>query len=56
MRILHLYYTSTGNTKKVAETIDKTLEDLGHELESIAVDKNTDADGIDGGWGTPLTY
>ncbi|MGM0681282.1 MAG: flavodoxin family protein [Thermodesulfobacteriota bacterium] len=47
MRILHLYHTSTGNTKKVAETIDKTLEDLGHEVESITVDKNTEADGID---------
>ncbi len=48
MKILHLYYSSTGNTKKVAETIDKTLDDLGHQVESVAVGKETeDADLLD---------
>lgn len=41
MQILHLYYSSTGNTQKVAETIDKTLEDLGHQVESVSVKKQS---------------
>lgn len=44
MRILHLYYSSTGNTKKVADVIDKTLNDLGHAVESIKVGKDMDDD------------
>ncbi|MBA2882414.1 flavorubredoxin [Desulfosalsimonas propionicica] len=44
MKILHLYYTSTGNTRKVAETIDNTLQDAGHQVDSVKVDKNTQAD------------
>src|SRR6056297_443936 len=40
MHILNLYCTSTGNTRKVAETIDKTLEKAGHRVESVAVSKD----------------
>ena len=42
MQILHLYYTSTGNTRKVAEIIDKTLDAAEHQVESISVDKDTE--------------
>lgn len=42
MRILHLYYSSTGNTRRVAETIDNTLDNLGHQVESLPVGKNTE--------------
>lgn len=41
MEVLHLYYSSTGNTRKVAETIDKALEDAGHQVDSISVGKDT---------------
>jgi flavodoxin len=32
MRILVVYYTQTGNTKKIAEAIFSELESLGHEV------------------------
>ena len=37
MKILNLYYSMTGNTEKVAATIDETLRGLGHEVESVRV-------------------
>ncbi len=44
MRILDLYLTTTGNTQKVAERIDRTLRDLGHEVDSVKVGKETEVD------------
>jgi flavodoxin len=44
MRILDLYLTTTGNTQKVAERIDQTLRDLGHEVDSVKVGKETEVD------------
>lgn len=44
MKILHLYYTSTGNTRKVAETIDQALNNAGHQVDSVKVGKNTSDD------------
>lgn len=37
MRVLNLYFSSTGNTEKVALTISKTVKDLGHEIDTIKV-------------------
>ena len=37
MKILNLYYSMTGNTEKVAATIDRTLRGMGHEVESVKV-------------------
>ncbi len=44
MKILHLYFSATGNTSKVAQQIDKTLAQLGHEVETRQVIKETEAD------------
>lgn len=44
MKILNLYFSSTGNTMKVAERIDQTLESLGHTLDSVSVNKETEVD------------
>ncbi|HHD64484.1 MAG TPA: flavodoxin [Desulfobulbaceae bacterium] len=44
MRILNLYHTTTGNTLKVAERINQTLQDLGHTLDSVKADKETKID------------
>jgi hypothetical protein len=35
MKTLNLSYSSTGNTGKVAERIDRTLRELGHSHDSI---------------------
>ncbi len=42
MRILHFYFSATGNTKKVAATIDQTLAGLGHKVESFIVGEKTE--------------
>ncbi|MDZ7831966.1 MAG: flavodoxin domain-containing protein [Desulfobacterales bacterium] len=42
MQILNLYCTTTGNTRQVAETIDKTLEAAGHRVTSVSVGKDTE--------------
>ena len=44
MKILNLYYSSTGNTKKVADSIDRAVQDMGHPLESINVKENKDTE------------
>lgn len=44
MRVLNLYFSSTGNTTKVAERIDQTIKSAGHELDSIKVTKDTEVD------------
>jgi hypothetical protein len=44
MKILNLYFSSTGNTDKVAKRIDLTLKDLGHEVETVKVAGELDLD------------
>ena len=33
MKILNLYFSSTGNTAKVADRITATVEQLGHQID-----------------------
>jgi len=44
MKILHLYFSATGNTQKLAAQIEKTLGQLGHEVETIQVTKEAEPD------------
>lgn len=44
MRILNIYHTTTGNTLKVAEKINQTLLDLGHNLDSVKAGEETKID------------
>ncbi len=44
MNILNLYYSSTGNTIKVAEKISRALEDLGHQVDDVQVSRETEVD------------
>ena len=37
MKVLNLYYTSTGNTEKVACTIQRTVENLGYKIDKVKV-------------------
>lgn len=37
MNILNLYYTSTGNTEKVALRIGETIKRLGHEVTTVKI-------------------
>jgi hypothetical protein len=44
MKILNLYYSSTGNTEKVAQCIAATAAGLGHEVETIKITGDQDID------------
>ncbi len=44
MKVLNLYFSATGNTTKVAETIDHAVQAAGHSLDSVSVGKNTEVD------------
>ena len=37
MEVLNLYYSSTGNTEKVAVRIEETLVDMGHTVNTIRI-------------------
>ena len=37
MNVLNLYYSSTGNTEKVALRIQDTVKELGHDVETVKV-------------------
>jgi len=37
MKILNLYFSSTGNTEKVAKKIDETVRELGHPVDTVKV-------------------
>lgn len=41
MRVLNLYYTLSGNTEKVANRIEKTVQKIGHEVDTIKVPPDT---------------
>ncbi len=42
MKVLNLYYTLSGNTEKVANRIERTVQDMGHEINKVKVTSNTD--------------
>ena len=44
MRVLNLYFSTTGNTEKIAKQIEKAVRDAGHEVETIKVTKNSEVD------------
>jgi len=37
MNVLNLYFSATGNTEKVALRIEKTVQELGHEVKTVKV-------------------
>jgi flavodoxin len=37
MKILNLYFSSTGNTEKVAQTIAATVESSGHQINTLKI-------------------
>jgi flavodoxin len=40
MNVLNLYFSSTGNTEKVALRIEKTVQELGHNVETSKITRN----------------
>jgi flavodoxin len=44
MKTLNLYYSSTGNTGKVAGRIDQTLKDLGYSHDSLQANSEAELD------------
>ena len=38
MKVLLIYFSGTGNTKKVAEKFASSFQELGHEAETVSVD------------------
>jgi flavodoxin len=44
MRVLNLYFSTTGNTEKMAKQIEKAAKDAGHEVETVKITKNAEVD------------
>jgi multimeric flavodoxin WrbA len=44
MKILNLYFSSTGNTEKVANLITETVQQLGHEIDTLKIAGDHDLD------------
>jgi hypothetical protein len=44
MKILNLYFSSTGNTGKVADRITTTVKKLGHQIDAVNITGDTDID------------
>jgi hypothetical protein len=45
MKVLNLYFSSTGNTAKVANRISETVQGLGHEVKTLKItDKDIEID------------
>jgi Flavodoxin domain len=44
MKILNLYFSSTGNTEKVAQRITATVQKLGHEIDTVKIAGDLDLD------------
>jgi hypothetical protein len=47
MKALNLYFSATGNTRKVAKRIEETLLQIGHEVNTIEVTKDTEVEILD---------
>ena len=44
MKVLNLYFSSTGNTAKVAQRIDAALSESGHQVQTMRVTHNLEVD------------
>ena len=44
MKVLNVYYSSTGNTAKVAEAITRAAEEAGHEVDTVALPSDAGLD------------
>jgi hypothetical protein len=44
MKVLNLYYSSTGNTQKVAECITASAEEAGHQVDTVRVPTEAEVD------------
>lgn len=44
IKVLNLYFSATGNTKKVAKRIEETLLQIGYNVNTIAVTKDTEVE------------
>ena len=44
MKVLNLYHSTTGNTAKVAETINDTVRKLGYEIDAVKARKDLELD------------
>jgi len=44
MNLLNLYFSTTGNTEKVAKQIEKAAKEGGHQVDTFKVKKETDVD------------
>lgn len=47
MRVLNLYFSSTGNTSKVADRIDTAVKSMGHDVDSIKISSETEIELMD---------
>jgi hypothetical protein len=47
MKILNLYFSSTGNTEKVAHRIAATVEQLGHRIDTVKITGERELDLLD---------
>jgi flavodoxin len=47
MKVLNLYFSATGNTQKVAQRIEETLLQMGHEVDTIKVTKDAEVEILD---------
>jgi flavodoxin len=41
MNILNIYFSSTGNTAKVAKAIEKVIQETDHQVDTLEVTKDT---------------
>ncbi|MGC8604558.1 MAG: flavodoxin family protein [Desulfomonilaceae bacterium] len=44
MKALNLYFSTSGNTEKIARQIERAIKDSGHEVETVKVTKNSEVD------------
>jgi menaquinone-dependent protoporphyrinogen IX oxidase len=44
MNILNIYFSSTGNTAKVAKGIEKVIQETDHQVDTLEVTKDTNID------------
>jgi flavodoxin len=44
MNVLNLYFSSTGNTEKVASRIGETVRELGHRVDTVKISPETGLD------------
>ena len=44
MKILNLYFSTTGNTAKVAQTISDTVQQAGHQVDTVRIVKSEPVD------------